>query len=164
MTQQMPRLIIAEPLPGDIAAPLQLVRDVRRHYGTRAAGGSCRLRIFSAEGRTPVVLCSQQTASQNWCISAVVEYLAASTLGRYLPHRFDEPEPAIWLEHYPLDPVRQKRSAGQVDVAQVLFADWRPVIGQLAGSRQVHIGEPSWQPLSAFDVVALLGPHALHLD
>lgn len=164
MTQHIPRLIIAEPLTAHVAAPLQLVRDVRRHYGTRAAGGSCRLRVFSAEGRTPIVLCSQDTASQNWCISAVVEFLAASAIGRFLPHRFDEPEPAIWLEHYPLDPARQKRGAGQIDVAQVLFADWRPVIGQLAGARQVHIGEPSWQQLSALDVASLLGPHARQLD
>jgi hypothetical protein len=93
-----------------------------------------------------------------------VEFLAASTIGRYLPHRFDEAEPAIWLEHYPLDPARHKRGAGQVDVAQVLFADWRPVIGQLAGARQVRIGEPSWQPLTSLDVAALLGPHARDLE
>ncbi|MCA9878258.1 MAG: hypothetical protein KC442_10770 [Thermomicrobiales bacterium] len=136
----------------------QLVRDVRRHYGVRAAGGSCRIRIYTAAEQTPVILCSQLAATRNWCISAVVEYLAASTLARYLPHRFDEPEPAIWLEHYPTDPVRQQRGAGRLDIALVHFASWRPVVGQLAGQRHPHLGEPSWQPLTEAEMTALLGP------
>jgi hypothetical protein len=146
------------PAPVHVAAPLRLDRDVNRHYGTLVAGGSCRIRIFTAIGRTPVVLCSQITARPNWCISAVAEYLAASTVARYLPRRFDEPEPAIWLEHYPLDPVRQQRGAGRLDLSRVTFTDWRPVIGQLAGSRHVRIGEPAWHPLTPLDAAALLGP------
>lgn len=144
--------------PGYPASPLCLERNVKRHYGTMAAGGSCRIRIFTAGGRTPVILCSQLAARPNWCISAVVEYLAASTVARYLPHRFDEAEPAIWLEHYPRDPVRQRRGAGRLDLSQITFSDWRPVIGQLAGTRHPRIGEPSWHPLSALDAATLLGP------
>lgn len=147
----------AAPLSSHIATPLHLERNEKRHYGTLLAGGSCRIRIFTAPDRTPVILCSQIAARPNWCISDVAEYLAASTVARYLPHRFDEPEPAIWLEHYPLDPVRQQRGAGRLDLSRVTFTDWRPVIGQLAGSRHVRIGEPSWQVLSPLDAATLLG-------
>ena len=152
------------PASGHAPAPLRLERDYKRYYGTSVAGGSCRIRIFAASDRTPVILCSQLAARPAWCISAVVEYLAASTVARYLPHRFDEPEPVIWLEHYPLDPVRQKRGAGRLDVSRVTFSDWRPVIGQLAGSRHVRIGEPAWQPLTPLDAATLLGPQLDLLD
>jgi hypothetical protein len=150
--------------PASAGAPLCLARDVTRHYGTQAAGGSCRIRIFTATGRTPVILCSQLAARPNWCISAVVEYLAASTVARFLPQRFDEPDPAIWLEHYPLDPVRRQRGAGRLDISRVTFTGWRPVIGQLAGNRHVRIGEPSWQPLTSLDAATLLGPQLDLLD
>ena len=145
------------PSSGSTGAPLHLERNVKRRYGTSAAGGSCRIRIFAAGGRTPIILCSQLAARPNWCISSVVEYLAASTVARYLPQRFDEPEPVIWLEHYPLDPVRQQRGAGRLDLSRVTFSDWRPVIDQLAGSRHPRIGEPTWHPLSPLDAATLLG-------
>ena len=154
----------AAPASSPAAAPLRLERTVTRHYGTLVAGGSCRIRIYTAPDRTPVILCSQIAARPNWCISAVVEYLAASTVARYLPYRFDEPEPAIWLEHYPLDPVRQHRGAGRLDLSRVTFAGWRPVIGQLAGSRHARLGEPTWHPLSPFDAAPLLGPQLDLLD
>jgi hypothetical protein len=152
------------PTPDSGQAPLHLERNVKRYYGTAAAGGSCRIRIFTASGRTPIVLCSQLAARPNWCVSAVVEYLAASTVARYLPQRFDEAEPVIWLEHYPLDPVRQRRGAGRLNLSRVTFSHWRPVIGQLAGSRHPRIGEPSWQPLSPLDAATLLGPQLDLLD
>ena len=152
------------PSPGYPGTPLCLERNVNRHYGTSVAGGSCRIRVFTASGRTPIILCSQLAARPNWCISAVVEYLAASTVARYLPQRFDEAEPAIWLEHYPLDSVRQRRGAGRLDLSRVTFSYWRPVIGQLAGTRQPRIGEPSWHPLSPLDAATLLGPQLDHLD
>lgn len=152
------------PAPGVVTDALHLERNVKRHYGTLVAGGSCRIRIYTASSRTPVILCSQLAARPRWCISAVAEFLAASTVARYLPHRFDEPEPAIWLEHYPLDPVRQQRGAGRLDLARVTFTDWRPVIGQLAGSRHVRIGEPTWHFLTSLDAANLLGPQLDLLD
>ena len=152
------------PAPDHVGGPLLLERNVKRHYGALVAGGSCRIRIFTARGRTPVILCSQIAARPNWCISAVAEYLAASAVARYLPHRFDEPEPVIWLEHYPLDPVRRQRGAGRLDLSRVTFTDWRPVIGQLAGARHVRIGEPAWQFLTPLDAATLLGSQLDLLD
>lgn len=157
MMRQPPHTLLATDRP-ELRASLRLERDVERHYGTWATGGSCRIRIFTAPGCTPVVLCSQIQARPNWCISAVVEYLAASTVARFLPQRFDEAEPVIWLEHYPLDPARQRRGAGQLDMARVTFSHWRPVMEQHGSQREVRIGEPAWQPLTPTDVAALLGP------
>jgi hypothetical protein len=154
----------ATPSSSTAGTRLDLERDINRHYGTAAAGGTCRLRIYTASVRTPIILCSQLAARPNWCISAVVEYLAASTVARYLPQRFDEAEPVIWLEHYPLDPVRQRRGAGRLDLSRVTFSDWRPVIGQLAGQRHPRIGEPTWHPLSPLDAATLLGPQLDLID
>src|SRR5690349_16083181 len=81
----------------------RLTIDVQRHYGAWATGGSYRIRIFEGERDVPVVVCSQLTARPNHCISTVVESLAATVVARYLAHRLEEPEPAIWLEHYPGD-------------------------------------------------------------
>ncbi|MFT4039143.1 MAG: hypothetical protein QM692_13235 [Thermomicrobiales bacterium] len=138
--------------------PATLTHDIRRHYGCWAAGGSCRLRIFERGEDVPVILCSQLTVNGRLSISEAAEYLAAATVARYLPRRFDEAEPAIWLEHKPADPHRQRRGGGTPDIAQVRFASWRPVIGALAGRRHVRIGAPSWQALSIAEVEALLGP------
>lgn len=156
MMRQPPHSLLATD-PPELLASLRLERDVERHYGTWATGGSCRIRLFTAPGRTPVILCSQIQARPNWCISAVVEYLAASTVARHLPHRFDEAEPAIWLEHYPLDPTRQRRGAGQLDLARVTFSHWRPLLEQRGRLREVRIGEPTWQQLTLTEVAALLG-------
>lgn len=138
--------------------PARQSHDLRRHYGCWAAGGSCRIRIFERGDDVPVILCTQLTVNGTLSISEAAEYLAAATVARYLPRRFDEAEPAIWLEHYPADPRRQRRGGGAPDVAQVRFASWRPVIGTLAGRRHVRVGAPSWQPLSLAEVEALLGP------
>lgn len=137
--------------------PARQTHDIRRHYGCWAAGGSCRIRIFQRGDAPPVIHCSQLTINGTLSISEAAEYLAAATVARYLPRRFDELVPAIWLEHYPADPRRQRRG-GAPDVAQVRFANWRPVIGALAGRRHVRIGEPTWQALALAEIEALLGP------
>jgi hypothetical protein len=134
-----------------------LTRDATRYYGTPAAGGSYRVRIFERDMLPPVVVCTQISAAPEWCISAVAEFLAPLTVARYLPHRLEEPEPVVWLEHYPADPARRQRGAARLDIAQVTFAHWRVSIGSLAGRDSPRIGVPSWTFLSLEDLTRLIG-------
>lgn len=142
---------------GIFAPEVQKTLDVSRHYGGWATGGSYRIRVFAAPGRVPVVVCSQLSARPRWCISAVVESLAATVVGRYLPHRLEEHEPVVWLEHYPSDEGRRQRGAARLDVSRVTFAHWRPMIGLLTGVERPQIGAPSWVPLSPEQVAELVG-------
>lgn len=152
-------LIWADPKSSPTGAipVVQKTLDVSRHYGGWANGGSYRIQIFEAPGRPPVVVCSQITSRPGWCVSAVVESLAATVVGRYLPHRLEELEPVIWLEHYPSDEGRRQRGAGRLDVSRVTFAHWRPTIGFLTGVERPQIGAPSWRPLDRDEVAWLVG-------
>jgi hypothetical protein len=131
--------------------------DVTRHYGGWATGGSYRIRVFDVPGRAPVVVCSQIEHRPGWCISAVVESLAATVIGRYLPQRLEEDEPVVWLEHYPADEGRRRRGAARLDVSRVTFAHWRPTIGTLTGVERPQIGAPAWTPLSSEQLSELVG-------
>ncbi len=104
-----------------------------------------------------------EAVNESTRITNLAEYLAAEVIARAFRHRFDEPEPVIWLEHYaratggPLRP----RPAGMSDVDRVTFSRWtpRPVVSQ--GVRRVQLGEPAWAPVSVDDLERLIGPHAL---
>ncbi len=80
-----------------------------------------------------------------------------ATVARYLSYRLEEPEPVIWLEHYPADPIRWQRGAALMDIAQVTFAHWRVSIGSLAGRDWPRIGTPSWTHLSELDAAVFIG-------
>ena len=137
--------------------PPRKTLDTRIWYGRGLLGGSCRIRIFERPRRPPVVLCSQIEAERGRCVSAVVEAVAATVVCRHRPHRLEEAEPVVWLEHYPSDPGRLRRGAGRVDVARVAFAHWRPVLGTITGWDAPQFGERSWTPLTEPDVFDLIG-------
>src|SRR3954454_4101226 len=142
----------------DVSRPLILqTLDVTRHYGARETGGSYRVRLFETGGRTPVVVCTQLECRPGRSISTVVESLALTTVGRYFPHRLEEDEPVVWLEHYPSDEGRRRRGAGRLDVSRVTFAHWKPALGTMAGVPRPQIGEPSWESLTAAQVGEWIG-------
>lgn len=160
MTPQFPverTIVVAFDPARDVCPPLiRQTLDVTRHYGAQATGGSYRIRLFDAAGRVPVV-CTQLEHGPGWCISTIVESLALTVVGRYLPHRLEEDEPVVWLEHYPSDEGRRRRGAGRLDVARVTFAHWKPALGQMTGVLRPLIGEPTWEPLTAAQVGEWIG-------
>ncbi len=153
-------------IEGTLAPPAQtpprvLTVDARRSYGSWAGGGRYRVRIFEGEGVVPVVVCTQLEARSGWCISAVAEYLAASVMARYLRHRLEEDEPAVWLEHYPCDPARWTRGATRLDIWRVTFRHWRIDRGEMGGQPHPRVGEPAWAPLDPDALTTLLGDAVL---
>ncbi len=131
--------------------------------GFWSSAGVCRIRTFEAPGCPPVIVATDLPENESTSVTNIAEYLAAQVIARYFPHRFDEAEPVIWLEHYarttggPLRP----RPAGMSNVDRVTFSRWapRPVVSQ--GVKRVTLGEPSWAPISVEDLERLIGPHPL---
>jgi hypothetical protein len=155
-------------LSGALLRPVTFIKthDVRRVYGCWAKGGACRIRVFEALTRPeppPVVVCSQVAGEDVECISAVVEYIAPAIVARYLPHRFDELEPVVWLEHYPLHRDRRLRGHDRLDLARVTFGHWRPTVIRSGSDSRIKIGEPCWTALDATALANLLG-HPSVLD
>ncbi|MEA2526216.1 MAG: hypothetical protein QOF73_3443 [Thermomicrobiales bacterium] len=139
-------------------------RDERRDFrGLWADGGICRVRIYEARGRPPVVVLTELEENRNSSVTNMIEHLAYEVLRAYLPHRLEEVPPAIVLEHYP--PRRPPRTGrgrepGKGDVDQVTFATWRPVVEWLGGVGRVRYGEPSWVRLGPDELARLLGDPA----
>jgi hypothetical protein len=145
-----------------VSRPLILqTLDVTRHYGAPETGGSYRIRLFEPSGQLPVVVCTQLEYRPGRCISTIVESLTHTVVGRYLPHRLEEDEPVVWLEHYPSDEGRRRRGAGRLDGARVAFAHWKPDLGKSTGIPRPRAGEPSWAPLTAAQVGELIGTAAV---
>lgn len=101
--------------------------------------------------------------NESTSVTNIAEYLAADAIARYFPHRFDEPEPVVWLEHYargtggPLRP----RPAGMSDADRVTFSRWPPRSVVSQGVRRVKLGEPTWAPVSVEELSRLIGPYVL---
>ncbi len=123
-------------------------------------GGLCRVRLFQAPDRTPVIVCTGLPENQNTSITNAVEYLAAELIVHHFPVRFEHPEPVVWVEHYPAPSAGasgHRRSNGRPDFDRVTFASWSPRRVFERGIERVKLGEPSWSPLSANELTALIG-------
>ncbi len=89
-----------------------------------------------------------------------MEYLAAEVIARHFPHRFEYPEPVVWIEHYPPPApgvYGLRRAKGKPDFDRVTFSSWSPRRVFERGTERVKLGEPSWSPLSANELTALIG-------
>jgi hypothetical protein len=138
-------------------APAALTHNFIRFYGTWAAGGQCRVRIFEAADRPPVIVCSQISCTSGASICSVAEYLAAFVVGRHCPGRLDEAEPAVWIEHHPVSEDRRRRGAGRLDAMRVTFSSWKPVVLQEGSGWRTRFGEPTWTPVSESELRGLIG-------
>jgi hypothetical protein len=145
-----------EPIP----QPLELTHDVRYAYmGLWTPGGVCRIRIFEAPGRTPVIIASELPENHNTSITNMAEYLAAEIIARHFPARFEEDEPVVWIEHYPSIEVKGRHT--KVEYSRVRFASWTPRVETkwLGGhlKRRIKLGEPEWDYLPEHEVEQLVG-------
>lgn len=120
-------------------------------------GGVCRIRVFEAPGMAPVVICSELDENRNTSVTNLVEVLAAEVVARHFPERFEEAEPAIWIEHYPARRDPRRNVSGRPEFDRLTFASWIPRRSLLGGVPRVALGEPEWHPLTPDDVAALIG-------
>lgn len=133
-------------------------RDVRfRFRGYWDEGGVCRIRVFEAPDRIPVIVCSEVPENANTSVTNLAEHLAAEVIARYLPHRFEHEEPCLWIEHYPGRHDPRRHVTGRATFDLVTFASWRPRPRRLGGVDRPALGEPAWRPMTVDEVAALIG-------
>ena len=140
-----------------MATPTKTVDERRDFRGTWSDGGVCRVRVYEADGRPPVVVLTELDENTNSSVTNMVEHLAYEVVRAYLPHRLEADPPAVFLEHYPPLGGRRRRTPGKGDVDRVTFATWRPIIEWLGGVRRVRYGEPEWRPVRPDELAELIG-------
>jgi hypothetical protein len=133
-------------------APMELTADYRYQYrGLNSDGGVCHLRVYQAPGRTPVVVATELPDNPNSSVTNAAEYLAADVVARHFPARFDEDEPVIWVEHYPVRP------GAREEFDRVSFARNVPKPERVGGVWRRTLGEPEWRPLGREALERLIG-------
>jgi hypothetical protein len=141
--------------------PLKLTRDyVHEFTGLQGIPGSrCRIRTYEGGETPPVVIATQLPDNASTSVTNLAEYLAAEVLTRYFKERLEEPEPVIWIEHYPA-PSRRGR-VGKPEYSRVHFSSWSPRIETKfsAGGtiQRIKLGEPEWDDLPQEEVEQLVG-------
>lgn len=132
--------------------PRRLTCDYRYRYrGHWTDGGVCRVRVYEAPGATPVLLVTELPENENTSVTNMAEYLAAELIARHFPHRFEDAEPVIWVEHYP-------QGRGQRETYdRVIFASYVPMPCFSSGVWRVRLGEPMWRPIARDSIAHIVG-------
>jgi hypothetical protein len=117
----------------------------------------CWLRIFTDDGKIPVVILSELPANVSTSITNMAEYLVPEVIRHYLPERFEEIPPAIVIEHH----VEERTSTGGLGRKAIwerlLFGSWTPRMTQLSGTTRLTFGAPDWEHLTEVEVIDLIG-------
>jgi hypothetical protein len=141
-----------------ITPPYIKTQDYQHHFrGNWTEGGICRIRVFEADARPPVIICSELEENTNTSTTNMVEYRAAEVIARHFPYRLEYPEPVIWLEHYPGQRDARRQVKGRSDFDRVVFESWAPRTEWLGGVRRRRLGDPDWRPMPLHEVSALIG-------
>jgi hypothetical protein len=121
--------------------------DVRHHFrGIWSDGGVCRVRVYEALARPPVVVLSELDENCNTSVTNLIEHLAYDVLLAYLPHRLEAIPPAVVLEHYPPRPDRRRRSTSigsPLRRGAPLWSGWAACDASATGSRRRRASGPT---------------------
>ncbi len=140
--------------------PASKTADFRYAYrGYWDEGGICRVRLFDAQTRPPVIVVSQLEENRNTSITNVCEYLAAEIGAKHFPERFEEPEPFCWLEHYRYP--EERDPALREMWSRVRFDSYTPRLVTLGGVMRTKLGIPRWIHMPTPDVARLIGRREL---
>ncbi len=118
---------------------------VHRYRGYWDDGGVCRIRIYEAEDREPVVICSELPENTNTSVTNMAEYIAAKVIEEH-----GLPTPFTWIEHYPI------HEGGIGEYALVRFSSWHLRETCLGGVARRRIGVPRWFRLTPEEVCNLI--------
>ncbi len=128
------------------------------HYAYRGyydEGGICRVRLFRAETRPPVVVVSQLEENRNTSVTNMAEYLAAEIGARHFPERFEARDPFRYIEHYRYP--EEKDPTLREIWSTVRFDSYTPRLVTLGGVMRTKLGTPRWTYLPPTDVAGLIG-------
>lgn len=145
--------------PNELSPPYKIVDELFRFRGYHdyEAIGVCRVRIFVRSNEPPVIVLTELPENETTSITHLAEQLWPEVIAKYLPHRFDYPEPAICIEHYPPLLNRHGHIAREASFDQVTFARWTPHAIFRHGQSRVELGEPDWHHLTREHVHRLIG-------
>jgi hypothetical protein len=133
-----------------------LIDEVYEYRGYHSDGGFTRLRLYERPGRSPLMILTEMTENTNTSVTNMLEYLVAEIGTMLMPHRFDDDEPFVVIEHYPARPDSGMRELIEERFAQVEFDDWKLRRQWLGGVERKRVGQPRWTPITDADVVQLL--------
>jgi hypothetical protein len=141
--------------------PLPKTADFRYAYrGYWEEGGICRVRCFTAEQRPPVIVVSQLEECRNTSITNMAEYIAAEIGAKRFPHRFEQPEPFVWIEHYAYP--EERDPALRETWSRVRFDSYTPKLVILGGVMRTKLGTPRWIHVPTKEMARLIGPKEMH--
>lgn len=124
--------------------------------------GICWVRVFEAEGQTPVIIMSELPQNPSTSVTNMVEHLAPELIQRHFPHRFEEVPPAIFLEHYVEERTPEGRRGRKATWDRLSFHSWAPRRVWLSGRERIAFGESHWEHLPPPEVEALIGREEMH--
>ena len=144
---------------GETSLPVKLYDGAFRFRGTWDAEpeGVCRVRLFHRGNEPPVLFLSELPENASTSVTNAMEVLAAEAIRHLCPERFEFPEPAIVLEHYPEERDRRGRIGRKATWDRVSFGSWSPRKVWLGGRERVSLGEPKWHPIPRTEVEQLIG-------
>jgi len=143
--------------PEEESWPLPKTADF--HYAYRGyydEGGLCRVRLFRAETRPPVVVVSQLEENRNTSVTNMAEYLAAEIGAKHFPERFEARDPFVFIEHY-RHPEEKDPTLREI-WSKVRFDSYTPRLVTLGGVMRTKLGTPRWTYLPPTEVAGLIGP------
>jgi 7,8-dihydro-6-hydroxymethylpterin-pyrophosphokinase len=124
---------------------------VHLYCGYWSDGGVCRIRIYEAEDREPVVICSELPDNDNTSVTNMAEYIAAEVIEEH-----NLPTPFTWIEHYPRDE-SQRRAGLREEWDLVTFSSYEIQEVRTASGWRMKIGAPDWKPSGRDQVEELIG-------
>lgn len=160
---ERPRPTSAEGEPSP--EPLPKTADYRYDYrGFWQSEGFCRIRVFEAPGRSPVIIATELPNNPGTSITNLVEYLAPEIIAKHVPHRFEAAEPVVWIEHYPPREDPRRGTRGKPDYDRVFFSSWTPRTEYLHGKLRVRFVEPDWRHMLFDEVEQLIGAEEMDVN
>jgi hypothetical protein len=85
----------------------------------------------------------------------MAEYIAAEVGARHFPHRFEQPEPFVWIEHYAYP--EERDPALRETWSRARFDSYTPRLVTLGGVVRTKLGLPRWIHLPPAAMARLIG-------
>jgi hypothetical protein len=139
-----------------VLSPILTFDTIYHYRGMWEDGAICRVRIFEADDRPPVVVISELAENTGTSVSNLIEHLAPEIVKTDLPSRIHESPPAVFLEHVGAVLNARRRRQGTT-VSRVSFASMRPIIVNLGGVDRLSYGEPTSTYLDATALEVFIG-------
>lgn len=81
---------------------MKLLETEHQYRGYDADGGICRIEVYTADERPPLVVATELPENPIASITNMAEYLAAEVMQRYLTptQLLGHQPPLLWIEHY----------------------------------------------------------------